>query len=188
MRQQWQRRLDGQTVLIPEGPRLALGDPDLDDPARLLGLWDRYRRTIEYHRLVSHVGQQYKVHPLKHRTPHAGPHGNDGVGFAVDQHPSEPCEGKRASNAIDLLIETASEIQAEGHDGPVAVTAHRCVAPPSRRANDPGANVWRGVVLPAVAAEPGLLTVDYEFQRGEGWPIGSDWDPNALYDARGRRR
>ena len=61
---------------------------------------------------------------------------------------------------------------------------HRCFSP--SRYSDTNPKVHREIVLPCVRALPGL-EVDYNMRKGRGRPVPITWDPDALYDAKGRR-
>jgi hypothetical protein len=46
--------------------------------------------------------------------------------------------------------------------------------------------VWTNVVLPVIDSIP-ELAADYDFKTATGRQIPRIWDPNALYDWRGRK-
>lgn len=178
----WQRLLDDPTYQPPELRYLR----NRTDLARNLAVWERLRET-PYHRIGCQSGHVIRNRPLRQRSYHGGPVGNDGAGFAMDCSPTTTFTSDFARTCKAALWDLAREMIAAGCSTPIRVFPHRCVEAPNRRGNDPGAEPWRTVVMPAVDEHRDVLEIDYEMRANRGLPIPRTWDPNALYDAKGRR-
>jgi hypothetical protein len=154
--------------------------------ANRLGLWQRYRSSVPYHQIASRNGDIIKNRELSHRTWHANA-GNFGAGFAVDCGPDEKLDswmietGRQALRVLYTRIIDVSEY-AQKHG--VRVVPHRAFSSGRRRDTNP--EVHREIVIPVVKEIDGL-DIDYKMQMDKGRPIPREWDPNALYDSRGRR-
>ena len=125
-------------------------------------------------------------HPLSLRTSH-GNGGNDGAGWAID------CGGKERLTSEFLEVGRTSlesqvrEIISDG-GGKVIVIPHRVWS--NGRTSDTGEHVWAEIVKPTVASlakQGNDVVIGYNTKGGSGRPIPKSWDPDALFDDRGRR-
>ena len=170
-------------ALIKRCPQLAGMDPaDVALLRRLVG--------TPYHDLASPRLGHVRLHPVTLRTSH-GDRGNMGGGWAADCRPDEPLTATLRDVGIDSLVSHVREcrrvrLEAGGDPALVhVVVPHRAWDYPGR-ADDPGAIVWRGIVLPALdVLGPEVAVAGYNTRAGSGKPIPRSWDDAALFDDRG---
>lgn len=156
-----------------------LPDPsNIEQSATILALLERLHGNA-YHEIASRVLGVIDNYPITLRTSH-GDTGNFGPGWALDASNTEPmtpeliAAGRRSLARIIRLTQQATGQQ-------VIVVPHRVWE--MGRAEDPGAIVWREIVLP-VLAETGAVA-GYNTVAG-GMPIPVTWDPRAKYTAYGK--
>ncbi len=157
----------------------------IDELAQRLALWERYRAGVPYHQIGAANGDNLANRLLDDHTWHANL-GNFGVGWALDVGAGEHLEDwhiETGRASLTTLTGRILEISTRARLRGVRIAPHRAFSP-SRR-GDTGANVHREIVIPTVE-KCDALSIDYRMARGKGRPIGNDWDPNALYDAKGR--
>lgn len=162
---------------------LALQLPfDIDDASYILALLIRYSGDA-YHRLASRRVGDVINHPLTLRTSH-GNTGNFGPGWAVDAAHDEVLPRELVAYGVASL--TAHVLDVHRHcNAQVILAPHRAWA--SDRLRDPGLYTWQGIVLEVVRQlGPDVVVIGYGTKAGSGRPVGNDWDPNALYDVKGR--
>lgn len=192
--QRWRKSLDaglGAYPLLRAQLEVAGALDDLDDLARRLATWERYRET-PYHQIGSQIGDVLANRDIGqvswHGNGDAKQGGNVGVGFALDCHPAEMIgEWLVATGhaSLKVLAGRVLKVSAKARRDGIRVAPHRAFS--KDRGIDTDAVVWRKVILPVVERSGGLLRVDYEARWGSGRPVPNTWDDNALYDAKGRR-
>lgn len=138
--------------------------------ARRLAIWHRYE-GIPYHWIASR-DTIIQNDCVQLRSAHAGPHGNDGVGVAVDIGRAEIMSSVQLSVAKTTLA-MAIEDLFRLLDVPIRVTAHRNFS--EDRGPDPGPHVWRDAVIPVVARFSDRALIDPAFAHGDGRPIPESW-------------
>jgi hypothetical protein len=177
---------------LPEFPL----DPmaDVMATARRLALWERLKDQA-YHQIGAANGDSLAVRGIESWSWHAGKWANtNSAGFAADVHHAQDLDtftiqtNQAALRALYWRVVAYWEVET-GEPAPVIkVIPHR--ATDKNRRVDPQGNaaegVWTNVVLPVIDAEPGL-EADYNFKTASGLWIPKPWDPNALYDWRGRK-
>lgn len=180
----WRARL--RTGKVPADLLAQVTDPtDLGGASFELALLERYS-AAPYHRIGSRRIGSIRNHPMALRTSHGGPGGNEGGGWALDADNTEKLtpavvEVGRASldDAIDEML---------GLGAPrVVLVGHR--AWEADRREDPGAIVWREVVVPVVDARAAAgfpVVIGYRTKAGSGLPVPRSWDGRALFDDRGK--
>lgn len=155
---------------------------DPDALAHRLALWERYRST-PYHMIAAPNGDAVANRDLCQRTYH-GNAGNYGVGFAVDCGPGEALSEMFVSTAQHALRKLVLRMSIRAGNMPeVRIVSHRQYS--ASRRQDPGAEVWRQVVLP-VASEDRRIVLVHGEHTGGGLPIPNTWDPGSPYDERGK--
>lgn len=187
LRKRWERtveigRVDTDLVAqLVEARANRFGDGKL---AQRLALWERYRNT-PYHEIAAANGDVLRNRRLAQRSYHAGK-GNDGAGLAIDCAHDEELD--------DWLIETGRAAFSDlvrrlrRHGDPnreLLVGPHRATS--GQRRLDPNVGVWREIVLPMVESLQPNIVIDYEWKLSTGRQVPDVWDPDALYDSRGRR-
>lgn len=153
---------------------------DIEESARILALLERLHGNA-YHRIGSRVLGDIKNYPLTLRTSH-GDAGNIGPGWALDADNAEamtPALIKAGRSSLEGLITEVAELTGKQ----VVLVGHRVWEWPDK-AEDPGAIVWREIVIPSMAATGAIA--GYNTVAG-GRPIPRHWDPNALYDNDGNK-
>jgi hypothetical protein len=158
----------------------------LQELARRLALWERYRSGVPYHQIGAANGDNLANRELEHVTWH-GSLGNFGVGWALDvahDQELEPWHIETGRAALETLYYRILVASARARAKGVKLAPHRAFSP-SRRV-DTDFRTHREIVLPCVRKLDGL-EVDYTMRKGKGRPVPITWDKNALYDARGRR-
>lgn len=171
---------------VPDAIASHLPDAHPDENARRLALWERYR-ACPYHQISAANGDDLINHPLSRRSWHANG-ANTGVGWALDCGPKDNLSPNRIAqgrHSLGTLISRVLFDSAKAIQHGVRIVPHRCSS--KDRRGDTGAQVWREVVLPTVRAWGDTVRVDYEFRCGTGLPVPLSWDPNALFDDKGRR-
>lgn len=156
-------------------------EPEYLAAARRIALWERMRNW-PYHRIGAANGDNLRNHPLSFRTKH-GNAGNDGAGWALDIGHDEDLQQWHIETGRASLTSLLCDMHEAGSKH-VRVAPHRCFS--AGRRNDPGRRVWLGVVKPVVEVLP-WVSIDYELSVGSGRPVPRSWDPEALFDDRGRR-
>lgn len=162
---------------------LALSDSDIALALRLA--------NEPYHYLASRRLGACRLHSPGLRTSH-GNAGNIGPGWAIDCGRREALTPQhRDIGVLSLLMCIDDSVQTWRDVLPVervVIVPHRAWA--ADRAPDPGAIVWQEIVRP-VAHTPrpdGIpIVIGYDTRASDGRPIPRSWDPDALYDDRGRR-
>lgn len=153
----------------------------LKDQASRLALWERYRNA-PYHQIGAGNGDSIANHSLRRYSWHAGK-GNFGVGWALDAGPNQALDSWMVDTGQASLATLAHRIDPT-YQRPIRVVPHRCFT--SGRVRDTNPTVWREVVKPVVEQTPNLW-IDYEMRRGTGRPVPRSWDPDAVFDDRGRK-
>lgn len=194
-RKAWRRRITGQGIPPDDLEKFGLG-PDvtadrIEAVARRMALHERFWR-VPYHFVSLLNGDVLRNNPMRWRTWHGSPGGNDGLGWAMEgRFPILERKRTRRHDALDAFaIETGRAglrlAVLEGRDAGCPIERlqpHRCYSP--GRLGDTGEGLWREVMLP-VAGEFGLV-VDYEERRGGGRPVPVEWDDDAFFDLAGEK-
>lgn len=175
----WRKRLKkGQVAkeLLEQLP-----DPkNIEQSAYILALLERLHGNA-YHRIGSRVLGDIKNYPLALRTAH-GDAGNIGPGWALDSGNNEPMTPaliKAGRESLEGLITELAALTGQQ----VVLVGHRVWDWPDK-AEDPGAIVWREIVIPSMQATGAIA--GYNTAAG-GRPIPRHWDPKALYDNDGNK-
>lgn len=180
----WRARL--QTGKVPADLLGQLTDPaDLGGASFELALLERYS-AAPYHRIGSRRLGSIRNHPMGLRTSHGGPGGNDGGGWALDCDNTEKLAPSLVEIGMASLDDAIAEMLELGAPR-VVVVGHR--AWEKNRLQDPGAIVWREVVVPVVDARARAgfpVVIGYRTKAGTGLPVPLSWDDRALFDDRGR--
>lgn len=156
---------------------------DLGGSSFTLALLERYARC-PYHWIGSRRAGVVRNHTAELRTSH-GAGGNRGLGWALDAGHDEALSDELVAAGFRSLVQCISEAH-EGSGSVIDVVPHR-VFSASRRV-DPGAAVWRTIVLSAVdALGPSVCQVNYDLVEARGRPVPWTWDSHALFDERGQR-
>lgn len=171
---------------VPAELRTQLPDAtDLGGSSFLLGLLERYSQ-LAYHRIGSRRAGNVRNHPLSLRTSH-GNSGNDGAGWALDCGHAEDLTPDLVRVGCASLEAEIREIVASG-GGNAIVIPHRAWS--DQRRVDTDKRVWMEVVKPTVQSLAGQavpVVIGYDVKAKSGLPIPRSWDPDALYDDKGRR-
>lgn len=179
----WQAVLDGSArppERFPVDLLRALPIGRIEDQARRLALWERYR-TVPYHQIAAANGDSLANHDLARYSWHAGL-GNYGVGWALDCGAGERLDDWLVSTGQASLGALIHRIDPT-YSRTIWVVPHRAFT--RGRVRDTGGEVWARVVKPVVLATPNVR-IDYQLRMGTGRPVPIDWDPEALYDSKGR--
>jgi len=152
--------------------------------AVLLAQAERFRDT-PYHEVGTQAGFTFANRDLSQRTKHGGPGGNDGMGIAFDTDGEEVLT-PAVYVSFQLTLESALNrmLSVGDRSRTIRVRPHRSTG--GMRGADPGALVWRNVVLPVLDDYPNVV-VDYDYRHASGLFIPRSWDPSAHYDDRGKR-
>lgn len=151
--------------------------------AQRLALWERYRDT-PYHEIASRNGDVLRNRSLAQRSYHAGK-GNDAAGLAIDCAHDEELDGWLIDTGRAALVDLNRRLRRHGDDDrEILVGPHRGTS--NQRRLDPNEWVWREIVIPTVAALDDV-SIDYEWKLGTGRQVPDVWDPDALYNMKGRQ-
>lgn len=184
----------GVDTTIPEAgdnvtllkPRYIISDEQRAAVSRRLALWERYRAGVPYHQIGAANGDNLANRELRHVTWH-GSLGNFGVGWSLDVGASEVLKDwhiETGRAALRTLCKRILEVSSKARRDGIRVAPHRAFSP--ARFGDTGANVHREIIIPT-AKEVDALSIDYTMVKGKGRPIPRSWDPDALFDDKGRR-
>lgn len=182
----WRRLLERGQVPV-DLLRLVTDPTDLGGSSYELALLERYSRA-PYHGIASRRIGSIRNHRLQLRTSHAGPGGNEGIGFAMDCGNTEILKAEFIEIGRAALGDHIDEMLAiDRADERVVLVGHRSWE--RSRREDPGGIVWREIVEPVVderAANGQPVVIGYSTWSGSGLPIPNTWTGRALYDAKGR--
>jgi hypothetical protein len=178
----WRRWLEQGKV--PAELVRQLPDPtDLGGSSFLLALLERYSRA-PYHRIGSRRAGNIRNHPTTLRTAH-GNGGNLGNGWALDCGHKETLTDELIRVGRASFADAVADVVEAG--GSCVVVPHRVWA--ADRRVDTSAAVWLHIVKATVLELQRVgvpVRIGYNTSAGGGLPIPRSWDPDALYDDRGR--
>jgi hypothetical protein len=190
----WRQHIEAHDIpgvilhdLFASGDMMDVDIPQPVDPDRLarrLGLWERYRNT-PYHEIASQTGDCVANRRLEQRSHHAGDLNAFSAGFAMDCAPDEPMSSDFVATCRHGLLCLAHRMANKDAETPIKVGPHRSGS--SQRRNDTARTAWLAVIKPTCQEHPDLLAIDYHLRVGSGLPVSRSWDPDALYDDRGRK-
>lgn len=148
-------------------------------------LVERYHNK-GYHWIGSATFDAVRNYAPTWRTVHANTANARSVGWALDVgHKQRLTDKHVAAGRASLRRCILDAFQANGGRA-LVVAPHRCFSP--KRRVDTSAEVHRLVVLPTIGVlGPSICRIDYAIFENGGRPIPRDWDPNALFDSKGRR-
>lgn len=183
-RKHWRRILEDYGLPGPLVPQIP-SDWSVGKIAALLAVWERYRNT-PYHMIATQSGHAITNHSFDRRSHHAGPHGNDGIGWAIDCHRNESLRTDMVDTGMVSLHRMITIALSVSRVRPIIVVPHRTMK--ATRRLDPNRAVWKYIVKPTVERfGAGECVIDYHFTKASGRPIPRSWDSAALYDDRGRK-
>jgi hypothetical protein len=158
--------------------------------AMMMALFERFW-DVPYHYVGLSCGYVVKNQPTHWYTYHGGLANRSSIGWSMEgSYPAfERSRSAKHTPMTELVIETGRQslrlavLDARAQGCPIRfVQPHRCYA--RNRAADPGEAIWKEIVLP-VSHELGLVP-DYSLHEGDGLPVPSSWDKDALYDDSGK--
>ena len=156
---------------------------DLETSFRLLALWARYANE-PYHWIGARNGTTIHNHITGLRTAH-GNWGNRGVGWAADCGRNEPMDAGMLVSFQQSLQWCIEQTYQDNGGQRIRITPHRAYS--KARRPDPNRNVWLHIVKPVVTRLTTQAYLDYDHFEDTGLPVPNTWDPDARYDAKGKR-
>ena len=193
--QTWLKRLRGGDVPSIKGEAFSLledikaefGRLSDRELAEVLALCSRYAQ-VPYHRLASRKLGELENRPFGHRTKASGA-GNGGIALAVDCGHREEIDNAFVKAGQNMVAAAVVELVAHGDPRrPIAYAPHGCFS--RSRWNDTHRIVHLRVYKPIILQlrrESYNVYIDYERAVSGGRAITTRDDPEAHFDARGRR-